>query len=297
MTDPMTPPPFRLGVVLEMIKFQHTFFALPFAAMSAALAAAQRSEIPWGAYGWILVAMVSARSSAMAFNRLVDRDIDRLNPRTSRRALPLGLVTSRQVALFTLVCALVFMGSAYALNPLAFRLSPLALAIILGYSYTKRFTWLSHWVLGISLAIAPVGAWIAIAGTIGAPSIVLAVAVTLWTAGFDMIYACQDVDFDRQNQLHSVPKKFGVESALRLSSALHVLTVVCLATLIPLGALGFIYALGIAGTALLLIYEHRLVRPDDLSRVDAAFFTTNAAVSLGLMTFMIADLAFRRAPG
>ncbi|MDQ2730336.1 MAG: putative 4-hydroxybenzoate polyprenyltransferase [Armatimonadota bacterium] len=280
----------RLGVILEMIKFQHTVFALPFAVMSAALATSRTPDVsPW-VYFWILVAMVGARSSAMAFNRLVDREIDAENPRTAQRALPLGLVTPAQTALFTAGSALLFLFAAYRLNGLAFALSPVALLIILGYSYTKRFTWASHWVLGFALAIAPVGAWIAVTGQFAVPPLLLAAAVACWTAGFDIIYSCQDVDFDSEKNLFSVPRRFGVARALQLSSLFHAIMVLCLAILIPAASLGWVYGAGVAAAAGLLVYEHSLVKPGDLSRVDAAFFTTNGLVSIGLMVFLLADV-------
>jgi len=283
----------RIGILLEMIKFQHTVFALPFAAMSAALAVRCAGGAPITTYLWIVVAMVAARSAAMAFNRLVDREIDAANPRTAARALPLGLVTPRQVGIFTGVCAGIFFIAARALNPLAFALAPLALVIILGYSFTKRFTFYSHWVLGLALAIAPVGAWIAVAGSFALPPILLAVAVACWTAGFDIIYSCQDTEFDANTGLHSVPQQFGVSRALQISSLCHAGMVACLVLLMQAAGLGPVFGFGVVCTAVLLVYEHRLVQPDDLSRVDAAFFTTNGLISLGLMICLLLDLAIR----
>jgi 4-hydroxybenzoate polyprenyltransferase len=280
----------RLAVMLEMIKFQHTIFAMPFAIMSAALASTHLHGIPWRSYFWILVAMVSARSAAMAFNRLVDQDIDSLNPRTLSRALPRGLLTRGQVGWFTLISSVVFILAAYNLNTLAFALSPVALAVVLGYSFTKRVTWLSHPVLGLALGIAPVGAWVAVTGRIELPPILLSLAVLAWTAGFDIIYACQDVAFDVEHRIHSIPQRFGVARALQVSSLLHVFVVLCLAALASAASLGAIYLAGLVVVAVLLFYEHRLVRPDDLSRIDAAFFTTNGLVSIGLMVFLLLDL-------
>jgi 4-hydroxybenzoate polyprenyltransferase len=276
--------------MLEMIKFQHTIFAMPFAIMSAALASTHLHGIPWRSYFWILVAMVSARSAAMAFNRLVDQDIDSLNPRTLSRALPRGLLTRGQVGWFTLISSVVFILAAYNLNTLAFALSPVALAVVLGYSFTKRVTWLSHPVLGLALGIAPVGAWVAVTGRIELPPILLSLAVLAWTAGFDIIYACQDVAFDVEHRIHSIPQRFGVARALQVSSLLHVFVVLCLAALASAASLGAIYLAGLVVVAVLLFYEHRLVRPDDLSRIDAAFFTTNGLVSIGLMVFLLLDL-------
>ena len=283
----------RIGVMLEMIKFQHTVFALPFAVMSAALATADRGSIPWRCYLWILVAMVAARSAAMAFNRLVDREIDARNPRTSQRALPQGILTPRQVGVFTAGCVAVFILASYELNPLTFALSPLALAVILGYSYTKRFTWSSHWVLGLALGIAPVGAWIAITGRFAVAPILLAGAVICWTAGFDIIYSCQDVEFDRESGLSSLPQRFGVLRSLRISSLLHSLMVVSLVGVLRVASLGPVFGVGLMCASGLLVFEHRIVRPDDLSRLDAAFFTTNSLVSIVLTLFLLIDLALR----
>ncbi len=281
----------QLRIILDMIKFEHTVFALPFALMSAFLAA---GGVPSGrALFWILVAMVGARSSAMSFNRLVDQEFDRRNPRTASRALPAGLLTRGQVWVFCLASAALFILAAGMLNRLALILSPVALAIVWGYSYTKRFTSLSHLALGLGLGVAPVGAWIAIRGRIELVPLLLCAAVTLWTAGFDIIYACQDTEFDRKEGLHSLPARLGERNALLISILLHVgvaIILFLLPTLVPLGPL---YHAGAVAAVLLLAYEHTLVRPGDLSRVNAAFFTTNGFVSIGLMVFTIADVLAR----
>ncbi|HSG39254.1 MAG TPA: UbiA-like polyprenyltransferase, partial [Thermoanaerobaculia bacterium] len=278
--------PFRtLSTVLEMIKIEHTLFALPFAFLGMLLAA--EGWPSWGTVFWIVVAMVGARSAAMAFNRLVDRRIDAANPRTATRALPAGLVTPGAVAAFTAASAGLLVLAAWRLNPLALALSPLALAILFLYSYTKRFTWGAHLVLGLSLAGAPLGAWIAVRGDVRAAPLLLAGAVLTWVAGFDVLYALQDLEFDRRAGLFSIPARFGVTGALWISALLHAGTLLLLA-LIPRvyssasGGLGPAYWLGWAGCLALIAYQHWVVRPGDLSRLNAAFFTANGALSVWL---------------
>ncbi|MCI0692399.1 putative 4-hydroxybenzoate polyprenyltransferase [candidate division KSB1 bacterium] len=272
-----------------MIKIEHTLFALPFAFLGAVLAV--RGLPAWDKILWIVVAMVGARSAAMAFNRLVDREFDAANPRTRMRAIPAGLLSARFVILFTIVSAAVFFLAAFMLNRLTLILSPIALASVLFYSYTKRFTSLSHLVLGWCLSIAPTGAWIAVRGAIDSPApLLLSLAVMLWTAGFDIIYACQDRDFDLQAGLHSIPQKLGVSRALWISRGLHATMFVALTLIYFLTGLHWIGLLGIISTAGLLIYQHRLVRADDLSRLNMAFFTTNAYVSLILFVTIAADV-------
>ena len=278
----------KLKIILEMIKFEHTIFALPFAVMSAFIAARGLPSLE--KLGWILVAMVGARSCAMAFNRLADAELDSRNPRTSMRAIPAGLITRSAVWTFTLISAGLLVFAAWRLNPLAFALSPVALAVIMGYSYTKRFTALSHFWLGLALSISPVGAWIAIKGRFDWTPIVLCLVVLLWTAGFDIIYACQDVNFDRKQGLHSIPAKLGVRWALWLSSALHVIAVLLLLSIPRLVGLGLFYYIGVGIVMLIFIYEHTIVKPNDLSRVNLAFFTLNGTISLVLMALSIADI-------
>jgi 4-hydroxybenzoate polyprenyltransferase len=261
-----------------MIKFSHTIFALPFA-LAAAVLASDRSLAP-AKFLWILLAMAGARSAAMGFNRLADHAIDARNPRTAARELPRGVLSRAEVAAFVLASAAVFVFAASRLNPLCLALSPVALAIVCGYSYTKRFTALSHVVLGLSLAIAPVGAWLAIRGRFDVVPVLLGLAVLAWVAGFDTIYACQDVEFDRREGLHSIPAALGPGRALLLSRALHGAAVLLLASLYVLTPLHPVYLAGVAGVALLLGYEHSLVRADDFSRVDAAFFTVNGWISV-----------------
>lgn len=278
----------QLKIILEMIKFEHTIFALPFAVMSAFIAA--RGLPALEKLGWILVAMVGARSCAMAFNRLADAELDSRNPRTSMRAIPAGLITKSTVWTFTLISAGLLVFAAWRLNPLAFALSPVALAVIMGYSYTKRFTALSHFWLGLALSISPVGAWIAINGRFDWTPIVLCLVVLLWTAGFDIIYACQDVNFDRKHGLHSIPAKLGIRGALWLSAALHVVAVLLLLGIPLLTELGVFYFVGVGVVMLIFIYEHAIVKPNDLSRVNLAFFTLNGTISLVLMVLSIADI-------
>jgi 4-hydroxybenzoate polyprenyltransferase len=273
----------------RMIKFSHSVFALPFALTSMALAAAD--GVRWTQVGWILVAMVGARSAAMGFNRLADHAIDARNPRTAGRELPRGLLSRAEVWAFVIVSAAALVLAAGMLNRLCLWLSPVALAIVFVYSYTKRFTSLSHLVLGLALAVAPVGAWLAVRGSFDAVPILLGLAVLFWVAGFDTIYACQDVDFDRQEGLRSLPARLGVRNALRVARVFHGLAVALLLSLYWLAALHPLYLAGVAGVAALLLYEHSLVRHDDLSRVDIAFFTLNGWISIGYFAVTLAALA------
>ncbi len=278
----------KIGIILEMIKFEHTVFALPFALSSAIVAA---NGLPnWRILGWILVAMVGARSAAMAFNRIVDARLDALNPRTAKRAIPMGVVSMAAAWFFTICSAAVFVLAARMLNPLAFALSPVALVALLGYSYTKRFTSLSHLWLGLCLGIAPVGAWVAVRGEIGFPSMVLSAAVIFWTAGFDIIYSLQDLEFDKAQRLFSLPAKVGPKWALLASRFFHAVTAALLVWFGLLSGLGAIYFVGIALIAISLAYEQSLVSPGDISRVNTAFFTINGFVSLGVLAFVAADV-------
>lgn len=278
----------RLLTVLEMIKFEHTVFALPFAFLGAFLAS--RGFPGWEKTIWILIAMAGARSAAMAFNRLADDSYDRLNPRTSNRALPRGLLTRRFVAAFVILSAVVFGFAAWMLNPLAFALSPVALGIVLLYSYTKRFTSLSHLFLGLSLAIAPVGGWIAVRGEFDSAPFYIAAAVLFWVGGFDIIYACQDVDFDRRFGLKSLPSRIGIKNSLRVSMLFHTAMIALLLYAFRLFQLSSVSLLGVGVVGLALVYEHSLVKPDDLRRVNAAFFTVNGIISVVLFLFVGLDL-------
>ena len=278
----------KLRIVLEMVKIEHTIFALPFAFLGALLAV---RGLPRPAQiGWILLAMVGARSAAMAFNRLIDLPFDAKNPRTRNRALPSRLLTRGFVIVFIIASSALFVFAASRLNRLSLMLSPLALAIVFSYSYTKRFTWLTHIFLGISLACAPIGAWIALRGSIALSPLILGLAVVLWVAGFDVIYSCQDVEFDRREPLYSVPKRFGIRAALWISAALHLVMLSVLLFLFLREGLGIISFLGLAVVGLLIAYEHSLVRPTDLSRANTAFFTMNGWISVLLFTTTMIDL-------
>jgi len=276
----------RIGLYGRMIRFSHSVFALPFALSSAVIAAG--SGISWRQVAWILVAMVGARSAAMGFNRLADQRLDARNPRTAGRELPRGVLSRGEVWVFVTASAATLVVAAAMLNPLCLALSPVALLVVLGYSYTKRFTALSHVFLGLALAVAPMGAWLAIRGRFEAPPVVLGLAVLFWVAGFDTIYAGQDEVFDRAEGLHSLPARLGTRRALALARLFHVIAVALLAALYALAPLHPIYLAGVGVVAGLLIYEHSLVRADDLSRIDAAFFTVNGWISLGYFAVTLA---------
>ena len=279
----------KLWITLEMIKFEHSVFALPFALMGVLLAL---RDWPSGRdLFWIIVAMVSARSAAMTFNRIADLRFDAQNSRTSSRALPKHRVSVRFAGGFTIISSVVFFLAASRLHPLAFKLSPLVLAILIGYSYTKRFTYWSHLWLGISLGMAPVGAAVALTGSITPGLILFSVAMMLWVAGFDLIYACQDVEFDRAVALHSFPQNFGIRAALNISRILHLIMLVVLGAVVGREGLGWLSWVGLIVVGVLLAYEHSLVKPDNLSRVNAAFFTVNGFISAVLLLFWGADIS------
>ncbi len=272
---------------LEMIRFSHTLFALPFALMGAVLAAG--GIPPAGQLGWILVAMVGARSGAMGVNRIADRHLDAVNPRTRDRALPQGRIGLGAALAFSTIAFGVFLLAAWMLNPLCFALAPLAILIVCGYSYTKRFTALSHLVLGLSLACAPVGAWIAVRGTLGTPALLLALAVLFWVAGFDILYALMDIDFDRRPGLFSIPARLGVRGGMAVARLFHLLTAVFLLLLVPLLGLGSLYRLGLCLAVGLMAYEHWLLHRFGLAKLDLAFFNVNGALSIGLFLFTLGD--------
>ncbi|MBU0699996.1 putative 4-hydroxybenzoate polyprenyltransferase [bacterium] len=280
--------PNRLMTLVELVKFEHTIFALPFAYLGAILACEGIPSLYY--WVWITLAMIGARTAGMALNRLIDRCIDAKNPRTQNRALPRGLIPLGQVWLLILGSFILLLFSAYKLNPLCLILSPLAVALLVCYSWMKRFTWLSHLGLGAVLACAPIGGWLAIHGRFDIIPMILGLGVLLWAAGFDLIYATQDVDFDRQNRLYSIPQSFGIKNALLISRSFHILTVVALIVIGNMASLGLYYLFGVAITTILLIYEHRLVSPTDLSRVNQAFFTINGWISVGLLGFTIVDV-------
>jgi 4-hydroxybenzoate polyprenyltransferase len=273
----------------RMIKFSHSIFALPFALAAAAIAARDHG-ITVGRVAAIVLAMVGARTAAMGFNRIVDRHIDAKNPRTATRELPTGQVGLGAAIALTVVAVVVFVAAAAYLGPLCLALSPVALALVLGYSYTKRFTWLCHLLLGLAIGAGPTGAWIAVTGTISAPALWLTLAVATWIGGFDVLYSLADRDFDRSAGLHSIPARFGIRSALWISVGLHLLTVGALLGLGRAAGLGVIYFVGAAIIVGILIWEHSIVRPNDLSRLDKAFFDLNGYVSLAFLLATVLDV-------
>ena len=280
--------PTKLAIIFSDIKIQHTVFALPFAVMSAFLSAGGLPETE--KLLWIIVCMVGARSAAMAFNRIVDARFDKENPRTQDRALPSGKINVGNYAVFLIASSALFVFAAWMLNSLAFYLSPVALAIVFFYSLTKRFTAFSHFWLGLAISIAPVGAWVAIREEISFTSLLLGAAVICWLIGFDILYACLDIEADRANRLHSIPERFGIETALKMAFASHAVMVVFLLVLLePTVLLGWVYLAGVALVAGLLAYEHSLIKKDDLSKVNMAFFNVNGIISIGLMAFVIVD--------
>ncbi len=287
----------RVRLTLDMIKFEHSVFALPFA-LTGALLGIREGGLSLRALGWklawIIVAMVGARSAAMAFNRLADAEIDARNPRTRTRHIPAGTLSAAFTWGFVAISSLVFLYAARELNALCFKLAPVALGVIFFYSFTKRFTVFSHLVLGFALGIAPAAAWIAVRGSLDPRILWLTAAVMFWTAGFDIIYSCQDYEFDVTEGLFSLPKRIGVARALRVSQLLHVLMTLCLLALAHGLDLGLLSLVGIVAVALLLIYEHSLVKPNDFSRVNAAFFTMNGWVSVLFFVFWAADVLLAR---
>ncbi|HEX8892126.1 MAG TPA: UbiA-like polyprenyltransferase [Terriglobales bacterium] len=277
---------------LEMIKWEHSVLTLPFGLTGAVLAAHGIPNLHTSI--WIIVALVAARSAAMAFNRLVDAKIDAQNPRTKIRAIPAGKLSKSFVFWFVVAAAVVVVFAAWELNPLAFYLSPLALGIVFFYSFTKRFTRWAHVVLGIAMGIAPAAAWIAVRGSFDPRVLLLTGAVVFWGAGFDILYSCQDYEFDRGSNVYSVPKAFGIRNALIIARLFHVITVALLVAMVIAFGLGKIAMAGVGLVVLLLVFEHSLVKHDDLSRVNAAFFTMNGFVSMGFLFFIAADLLLTR---
>lgn len=278
----------KLRITLEMIKFEHSIFALPFALTGAMLAV--RGWPGLRELGWIILAMLGARSAGMTFNRIADHHLDARNSRTANRALPQKQISVGFAGIFTALASAVLLLAASRLHPLAFKLAPLVLVILFAYSYTKRFTHWSHLVLGFCLGMGPVGAQLALRGEVTPGVMLLGVAVMFWVAGFDVIYACQDVNFDRAAGLHSFPKSFGVHASLRASRGLHILMLAVLAAVVWVERLGWLSVAGLVVVGILLAYEHFLVRSDDLFRVNAAFFTVNGFISLLFFAFWAADL-------
>jgi 4-hydroxybenzoate polyprenyltransferase len=280
-----------VGTTLEMIKWEHSIFALPFALTGAVLAAGGWPK--WPKIFWIVVCMVTARSAAMAFNRWADARLDAANPRTASRAIPAGLLSRGFVAGFTVVMSLAFLLAAAQLNRTTVLLSPIVLGVLLLYSYTKRFTHWSHLVLGLALGIAPAAAWIAIRGTLDPRIVVLTVAVLFWVGGFDVLYACQDIDHDRQSGLNSIPEAWGIQAAFWIARAMHLAMLGLLLWLIHLFALNAVAWAGVAAVAALLLYEHLIISPTDLRRMNAAFFTLNGVISIVFFVFVAASVLLR----
>jgi 4-hydroxybenzoate polyprenyltransferase len=282
----------KIRIYLEMIKFQHSIFALPFAYLGAFLA--QMMVPDFMTLLWITVAMVGARSFAMAANRLIDMEIDRRNPRTAERALPKGLLSVPHTVVFSLISLGFFLLSVYNLAPICRSLWPFVVIPFILYPYTKRFTWLSHFVLGFCLGLAPVGAWIAVTNTFSMEPLLIGAAVLLWVAGFDIFYAIQDVDFDLRHSLHSVPARFGIKASLALTKLLHISSILLLIWVGGRLDLGIFYFIGVAVAAILLAYENSLVKPGDLSKLNVAFFTMNGVISIVLLCFVAIEVIFGR---
>ncbi|QHT60534.1 UbiA family prenyltransferase [Paenibacillus lycopersici] len=282
----------KTRIILEMIKVEHTIFALPFAFMGAMLGAVmmERRMPDWAEIGWILLAMVGARSAAMGLNRVVDRVIDAKNPRTAKRAIPAGLLKAGEVVVFIAVSFVVLFIAASQLDPICMKLMPVAVFLLVLYSYTKRFTWLCHVVLGLTIGLAPLGGWLAVAGHLNPGAWVLYGSVVFWLAGFDTIYACQDFEFDRREGVHSIPARFGLAGGLQLARAFHFLTAAGFISLYWLTDLSWLYLIGAIASVGFLGYQHMLVKPNDISRVQTAFFTMNSFLSVTLFAFTLLDL-------
>lgn len=282
----------KLRIILEMIKFEHTIFALPFAYMGAILGSMETDgHLPtWSQIGWVTLAMVGARSAAMALNRLIDRHIDAKNPRTSNRAIPAGKLSLPFVWGFIIVSFILLFFAAFQLNRLSVYLVPVAVFLLIFYSYTKRFTWACHFVLGITNAAGPLGGWIAVTGSFDPAAWVLFVTVALWVAGFDIIYACQDISFDRKENIYSIPARFGIRASLWISSLLHVGTAIGLLALIWMTHLQIWFAIGVIIALVILVYEHSILSPTDLSRLNTAFFTMNGFLSVIVFLFALVDV-------
>jgi 4-hydroxybenzoate polyprenyltransferase len=282
----------RIKVFMEMIKFEHTIFALPFAFMGAILGSVvMQQQLPhWAQIGWIVLAMIGARSAAMGLNRLIDKVIDGKNPRTASRAIPAGLLSSKDVLIFIILSLVLLFVATAQLNKLCMELLPIAVLLLVLYSYTKRFTWACHLFLGFTQALAALGGWVAVTGAIDLTAVVLYATVAFWTAGFDVIYACQDIEFDRKEGLFSIPSRFGVAKALWIARAFHMLTALGLIGLFFLASLSWWYLAGIMISYVILVYEHWIVKPHDLSRLNTAFFTMNGVLSVVVFIFTCVDL-------
>lgn len=282
----------KLKIILEMIKFEHSLFALPFAFMGAVLGniVIEKTWPTWMEIFWVTVAMVGARSAAMSLNRVIDRYIDAKNPRTANRAIPAGLISIVEVIVFIIVSFAVLFIAAFQLNDLAVKLLPLAVFVLVLYSYTKRFTWLCHFVLGVAIGFGPLGGWVATTGQVDGTGLLLFASVLFWTAGFDIIYACQDSEFDRKEGLYSMPSRFGIANALMVARFCHVLTFIGLVSLYAVANLSVWFLVGVLISGAILIYEHSLVKPGDLSKLDVAFFNMNGILSVVMFAFTMIDL-------
>lgn len=282
----------KIGIFLQMIKFEHTIFALPFAFMGALLGSVVMfDKLPsWSQIGWIVIAMFGARSAAMGLNRLIDRISDAKNPRTAGRAIPAGLLRIGEVVIFIAVSFILLFWAAFKLNPLSAKLLPIAVFLLVLYSFTKRFTWACHLILGLTIALAPLGGWVAVTGSVNWTSMVFYFTIVFWTAGFDVIYSCQDVEFDIKEGLYSIPVRFGVEHALVIARVFHILTAIGFVSLLFITDLSWWYVAGMIIAYIILFYEHYIVSPSDLSRLQTAFFTMNGVLSIVVFSFTLIDL-------
>lgn len=282
----------KVGVFLQMIKFEHTVFALPFAFMGALLGSVVMfGELPsWPQIGWIVVAMFGARSAAMGLNRLIDRISDAKNPRTAGRAIPAGLLKVGEVSVFIAISFFLLFWAAFKLNPLSAKLLPVAVFLLVFYSFTKRFTWACHLILGLTIALAPLGGWVAVTGNVDWTAMIFYFTIVFWTAGFDIIYSCQDVEFDEKEGLYSIPVRFGVARALIIAKVFHILTGIGFISLLFMADLSWWYVAGMIIAYIILFYEHHIVSPSDLSRLQTAFFTMNGVLSIVVFSFTLIDL-------
>lgn len=285
----------KIRIFLEMIKIEHTLFALPFAFMGAILGSmVVNGTFPtWMQIMWVLLAMVGARSAAFGLNRMIDQAIDGKNPRTAMRAIPAGLLKNGEVVIFIIVSFILLFWASSNLNVLSMQLLPIAVFMLVLYSYTKRFTWLCHVVLGMTIGLAPLGGWVAVTGSMDWTAIVLYVTIVFWTAGFDIIYACQDLEFDQEEGFHSIPSRFGLIKSLNIAKFFHIITAIGFLALLLMTDLSWWYGAGMLITYGILFYEHYIVSPNDMSRVQTAFFTMNSVLSLVVFTFTLIDLAVK----
>ncbi|WKL02664.1 UbiA-like polyprenyltransferase [Paenibacillus amylolyticus] len=285
----------KIRIFLEMIKIEHTLFALPFAFMGAILGSMVVNDTfpSWMQIMWVLLAMVGARSAAFGLNRIIDQAIDGKNPRTTMRAIPAGLLKNGEVVIFVIISFILLFWASSNLNVLSMQLLPIAVFMLVLYSYTKRFTWLCHVVLGMTIGLAPLGGWVAVTGTMDWTAIVLYVTIVFWTAGFDIIYACQDLEFDQGEGLHSIPSRFGLVKSLQIAKFFHVITAIGFLALLLMTDLSWWYGAGMLVTYGILFYQHYIVSPNDMSRVQTAFFTMNSLLSIIVFTFTLIDLAVK----